>query len=106
MLNPAYKPVSLRASGAPRDHHDVVMLALDGPNQAPEHAFRFLLPLAEAERIALALLSDVAVQRYRDGLTRCQSPISSGNPSNDGSPQEGQSVYPPARSSNACCGEA
>ena len=35
-----------------------------------------------------------------------QSPIWSGSPSSDGSPQDGQSVYPPARSSNACCGES
>ena len=31
MLNPAYQPVTLRATGAPNSHLDVVMLALDAP---------------------------------------------------------------------------
>lgn len=36
-------------------------------------------------------------------LMGVQSPISSGRPKRDGSPQSGQGVWPPARSSNACC---
>ena len=38
--------------------------------------------------------------------TNSQSPTSWGSPSSEGSPQDGQSVCPPARSSSACCGES
>lgn len=104
-LNPAYQTVALRAVGTPPTAHDVVGLALDMPRGTAADALRLRLTLPDAEAVALALLNAVAIQRYRASLCQAQSPISSGNPSAEGSPQEGQSVCPPAKSSNACCGE-
>lgn len=105
LLNPAYQMVVLRAVGTPPTDHNMVGLAFDAPCGTASDALRLRLGVQEAERVALALLDAVAVQRYRASLCQLQSPTSSGNPSSDGSPQDGQSVYPPAKSSNACCGE-
>lgn len=109
MLNPAYQPVTLRATGAPNDQLDVVMLALDTPAGDVSSAHRFLIGVAEAEQVALALLHEVAVQRERAGIQRfgetCPHSLrSSGSPSFDGSPQDGQSVTPLASSSATICG--
>lgn len=109
MLNPAYQPVTLRATGAPNSHLDVVMLALDTPAGDLAGAHRFLIGIAEAEQIALALLHEVAVQRERAGvqrlgLTCSHSAMSSGSPSVAGLPQDGQSVTPLASSSATTCG--
>ncbi|UZW62739.1 hypothetical protein [Lysobacter enzymogenes] len=106
MLNPGYKLVSLRATGTPPCNHEFVGLALDEPGSGAAEAHRFRLTLAEAERAALALLDAIAIQRYRASLCKVQSPIWSGSPSLEGSPQDGQSVCPPAKSSNACCGDS
>jgi hypothetical protein len=105
MLNPIYKPATLRAVGGPQSHGDVVYLALDYGNGTVDDALRLRLTVSDAEKIALGLLDAVAVQRYRASFLAHQSLISSGNPSADGSPQDGQSVAPLARSSSACCGE-
>lgn len=110
MLNPAYQPVTLRATGAPRSDLDVVMLALDTPVGDLAGAHRFVMGIAEAEQVALALLHEVAVQRERAGvqrlgLTCSHSPRSSGSPSVDGLPQDGQSVTPLANSSATTCGQ-
>lgn len=88
-MQPAhYKPAVLRSVGQSPVDLDHVGLSLDAGGQPRED--RFCLSLSEAERLALALLDAVAVQRYRAVRATCQSPISSGNPSRDGSPQEGQ----------------
>lgn len=105
MPNPEFELVSLRAAGTPPDDHHVVSLVLNPDRGESERVYRYRLDLAQAEATALALLDAVAVQRYRASVERFQSPISSGNPNSDGSPQEGQSVWPPAKSSSACCGE-
>lgn len=105
MLNPAYTPVSLRAVGGPESHLEVVYLALDRGRGSVADALRLHIPVEDAERIALGLLDAVAVQRYRGFLRNCQSEIASGSPNSDGSPQDGQSVAPLAKSSSACCGE-
>ncbi len=105
LLNPAYQRAVLRAVGTPPADASVVGLSLDTSSGRADEALRLRLSLGEAERTALALLDAVAVQRYRASLCQVQASISSGSPSSDGSPQEGQSVYPPAKSSSACCGE-
>ncbi|MBB4726371.1 hypothetical protein [Xanthomonas arboricola] len=105
-LNPAYQTVSLRAVGTPPTNHEVVGLAFDTPRGTAADALRLRLSVQDAERVALELLNAVAIQRYRASLCQLHSPISSGKPSSDGSPQDGQSVCPPAKSSSACCGEA
>lgn len=110
MPNTAYMPVSLRAAGGPDAQPEIVLLALDAATGTAADALRLAIPLAEAQRIALALLHEVAVQRYRQEgqrirLTCSQSPISHGSPSSPGLPHDGQSVEPLAKSSSACCGE-
>jgi hypothetical protein len=110
MSNPAYKRVFLRATGAPEADTGVVLLALDVAGRNWADALRLSLSLEEAEAIAMALIGDAAIQRHRQAIQRhrliCdQSDMSSEIPSSDGSPQEGQSVAPLARSSTACCGE-
>lgn len=64
MLNPVYKPASLRSVGVAPYRHDVVDMALDVSCGGAAHAHRFQLTLADAERTALALLDAVAVQRH------------------------------------------
>ena len=103
MGNPEYQHATFRAAGSPADDLDAVFLALNTPPGDAHSAIRVKLPLDEAERAALDLLNEVAIQRYRRMCS--QSSIWSGNPSADGSPQDGQSVCPPAKSSSACCGE-
>lgn len=44
------------------------------------------------------------MKAYRDRLTNSQSDTSSGIPSSDGSPNDGQNVLPSASCSAACCG--
>lgn len=105
MLNPSYTPVSLRAVGGPEGHPDTVYLALDTAEKTVASALRLHLTVEEANEIALGLLEAVAIQRYRCGLRKCHSLMSSGSPSSDGSPQDGQSVAPLAKSSSAFCGE-
>ena len=110
MFSPAYKPVSLRAAGAPLADPDVVLLALDVPGCDHAAAMRVRMSPDEAERVGLALISEAAIQRHRQAVQRnrliCdQSEMSSEIPSSDGSPQEGQSVVPLATSSTACCGD-
>jgi hypothetical protein len=100
-----YKPASLRAVGGPESHLEVVYLALDQAGGSVADALRLHLTVEDAERIALALLDAVAVQRYRASDLAHHSLISSGNPNSEGSPHEGQSVAPFAKSSSACCGE-
>ncbi|MCE4371793.1 hypothetical protein [Xanthomonas hortorum] len=104
-LNPVYQPVALRAVGTPPTDHHVVGLAFDTARGTAADALRLRLSVEDAERVALELLNAVAIQRYRASLCQLHSPMSSGNPSSDGSPQDGQSVCPPAKSSSACCGE-
>ena len=58
-----------------------------------------LLTVANAEWLLGALAQEVNDYRAR---TAVQSPTSSGSLNNDGSPQDGQSVCPPAKSSQAC----
>lgn len=106
MLNPAYKPVSLRAVGTPPGHHDVVGLALDVPGGGAAEALRFHFSREDAERTALALLDAVSIQRYREAVCQFHSDTSSGSPSNEGSPQSGQEQCPPASSSSADCADA
>lgn len=104
MLNPLYKPASLRAHGGVLSHGDVVYLALDFASGSAADALRLHLTVADAEKIAVGLLDAVAVQRYRTLRLTCQRSISSGSPISDGSPHDGQSVVPPAKSSSARCG--
>lgn len=105
MLNPLYQPATLRAAGGPESHLDVVYLALDQAGGSVADALRLHLTVQDAQTIALALLDAVAVQRYRASVLAHQSLISSGSPNSDGSPQDGQSVAPLAKSSSACCRE-
>jgi hypothetical protein len=85
MLNPAYKPASMRSVGMPPAHPDVVGLSLSCGTDCPADAMRFHFTREEAERLALALLDAVSIQRYRVA----QSSICSGKPNCDGSPQSG-----------------
>ena len=89
MLNPAYKPASLRSIGMPTGHPDVVGLALNVSGGEPAQALRFQLTIDDAERMALALLNAVSIQRYRESVRKFHSPISSGRSNCDGSPHEG-----------------
>lgn len=89
MLNPAYKAASLRSVGMPPGHPDVVGLALDVPGGGSAQAVRFQLSVDDAERMALALLNAVSIQRYRVAVRQFHSPMSSGSPNCDGSPHEG-----------------
>lgn len=88
-MQPAhYKPALLRSVGKSPDDLAHVGLSLDAGGAVRDD--RFVLGLGEAERVALALLDAVAVQRDRATREMLQSPMSAGNPSSDGSPQEGQ----------------
>jgi hypothetical protein len=87
MPNPAYIPASLRSVGRPPDLLTHVGLALTVGDGSPEAAARFFLSLEEAERTALVLLEAAAQQRYTAFI---QSSKSSGMPSPDVSPDEGQ----------------
>jgi len=106
VLNPLYKTVKLLSSAMPPSHPEVVGLALQVPGSAPADAFRFHLSPDEAERIALALLNSVAIQRYRATVREFHSYRASGNPSSDGSPQTGQPECPETSCSSADSAES
>lgn len=95
MLNPSYRRVGFRATGTPPGHHDVVGMSLDVPQGSAADALRFHLSVEDARRLGMALLDAAAIQCYRAEVellkSWLQSPISSGNPIDDGSVSEGQS---------------
>lgn len=87
MADPRFQPVSFHTCAMPLDEHALVGLSLQPGNlRNPESRLRFSLLLDDAERMALAVLEAVAVQRYR---SLSQQLRSSGMPSVDGSTAEG-----------------
>lgn len=87
MERPIYPHAVLRCVGQSPAALDRVALSLDAGG--PATSDRYALTLPEAERIALALLDAVAVQRYRALRATVHSPMSSDIPNCDVSPHEG-----------------
>lgn len=60
-----YTWVRLRCTSTPRALPDAVLLGLDVAGERADEAYRLRFTLADAQRVALALLEATAVQRYR-----------------------------------------
>lgn len=65
MFGPGYLPARLRTTGFPPGAPDRVGLVMESIEARPPEIRRFVIDLAEAERIAAALLDAVARQRAR-----------------------------------------
>lgn len=104
MLNPIYKPGTLLSVGRPPDHPEVVCPSIVVPPDAyVAGAVRIVMPLEEAQRMALALLDAVSMQRQRAEVRDSHALRSSGKSSVDGSPTPTDAVCPPASWSSADC---
>lgn len=73
MADSDYIPAQMRSVGRPPMNRGVVFLSFNTTSDRPEAAVRLSFTCDEAERMALALLDGVALQRYK----ATQSEISS-----------------------------